>query len=264
MVSRWKRNVIIASIVAVSLVLVAAIGTTAFLVVRKQQRDDDVATAARVAAAYTKEVSAYRSAVQSALNTRQLGEAERVKVAFDAAVAKAPKLGNAPAWGKTHSQTYLAAVRMQKTLKEPYEGVSEVLDEAVVGQPFVKAANTALGVKLDRFVSQRALPNGAPIRAKLIPGFTKVLATFDKVAVPEGQETTAGQVRGALKAVLKDAEEAADDLDAGRSTFISAQSEYFTASTAVSSYERSLQSRLEAAVRKAAAEVSGQSTDSAT
>lgn len=262
--TRGRRTVIIASIVAVSLVVVAAIGTTAFLLIRKQQRDDDVAAAARVAAAYTKEVSAYRSAVQSALNTRQLGDAKRVKVAFDAAVAKVPELGDAPAWGETHSRTYLNAKKIEKTLTDPYDEVSAALEEAVVGQPFVKAAETALDVKIDSFVSQRTLPDGGLIRTKLIPGFKKILATFDKVAVPEGQEATAEQVRGALEAVLEDAERAADDLDSGRSTFISAQSQYFTASTAVSSYERTLQSRLEAAVKQAAADVSGQSTESVT
>ncbi|KAA1398003.1 hypothetical protein [Aeromicrobium ginsengisoli] len=264
MVSRGKRNVIIAGIVAFSLVLVAAIGTTAFFLIRKQHRSDDVAAAAQVAAAYTKKVSAYRSAVQSALNPRQLDDAARVKVAFDAAIAKTPTLGDAPAWGKEHSKTYLAAVRTQKTLKKPYDAVSEVLDEAIVGQPFVKAANTALDVKIDQFISERSLPDGGPIRTKLIPGFTKVLATFNKVPVPEGQESTADQVRDALKAMLKDAGRGADDLDSGRSTYISAASEYVTASTAVNTYERSLQSRLEAAVKKVTAAVSGQSTESAT
>jgi len=262
--SRGRRNVIIAGIVAFSLVLVAAVGTTAFFLIRKQHRDDDVAEAARVASVYTKKVSAYRSSVQSALNTRQLDDAARVKVAFDAAVAKAPTLGDAPAWGKTHSTTYLAAVKSQKTLKEPYEEVSKVLDEAIVGQPFVKAANTALDVKIDSFVSERTLPDGGPIRTKLIPGFTKVLARFDKVAVPDGQETTADQVRDALKAIIKDAKRGADDLDSGRNTYISAASEYVTASNAVNTYERSLRSRLEAAVQKATADVSGQSTESAT
>jgi len=262
--SRGRRNVIIAGIVAFSLVLVAAVGTTAFFLIRKQHRDDDVAAAARVAAAYTKKVSAYRSEVQSALNTRQLDDAARVKVAFEAAVAKPPRLGDAPQWGRTHSRTYLAAVKTQKALKEPYEEVSKVLDEAVVGQPFVKAANTALDVKIDSFVSESTLPDGGPIRTRLIPGFSKVLATFNKVAVPAGQETTADQVRDALKAVIKDAERGADELDAGRSTYISASSEYVAASNAVNAYDRSLRSRLEAAVQKATAEVSGQSTESAT
>ena len=262
--ARGKRQVIIASIVAASLVLVAAVGTTAFFVIRKQHRSDDVAEAAKVAATFTKKVSTYRSAVQTALADSGSDNAHEVKTAFDAAVAKAPKLGDAPEWGRTHSKTYLNAVKIEKKLKDPYKNVSTVLDEAIVGQPFIKAANDALGVNLDHFVDNGTLPNGKPIRAKLIPGFKKILATFDKVAVPQGQEAVAAKVRSALKAVLKDADKAADDLDSGRSTSINARSEYLVASTAVIGYESSLRSRLDSAIEKATAQVSGQSSKSST
>ena len=76
-----------------------------------------------------------------------------------------------------------------------------MLEEAVVGQPFIKAAEKALKVDIDDFVAARALPSGAPIRAKVIPGFKKILATFDKVDVPEGQSAVADKVRAALKEV---------------------------------------------------------------
>ncbi len=262
--SRKKRRVIIASIVAASLLLVATIGTTAFLLIRQQQRTDDIAEASRVAATFNKKASAYRSAVELTLNTRQLDDAERVKVAFDAAVVKTPKLGDAPAWGETHSASYRKAVKTEKTLKEPYENVSAVLEEAVVGQPFIKAAEKALKVDIDDFVAARALPSGAPIRAKVIPGFKKILATFDKVDVPEGQSAVADKVRAALKEVLKQADQAARNLDSGRSALINARSEYVVAGGAVVTYESSLRSRLESAFEKAAALTSGEPGESTT
>ncbi len=137
-------------------------------------------------------------------------------------------------------------------LKEPYEDVSAVLDEAVVGQPFIKAAESALDFKIDDYVGKGStFYNGYAFRNKLVPGIEKILAKFDKVKVPKGRESVARKVRAALKAVIKDAKKAADDLDAGRSTSIDAQSEYLAAATAVMSYKSSLRSRLESAIEKA-------------
>jgi hypothetical protein len=259
--ARKKRNVIIASIVAASLVLVAAVGTTAFFLIRKQQRTDDVAAAARVASTFNKKVSAYRSSVESALTSSDSDHARKVRAAFKAAVVKTPKLGDAPEWGRTHSASYVKAQKTEKTLKEPYEDVSAVLDEAVVGQPFIKAAESALKTDINDYVGKgTSFYSGAPFRDKLVPGFEKVLAKFEKVPVPKGRESVARSVRAALNGVIKDGKHAAAELDAGRSTSINAQAEYLKAGTAVVAYERSLKSRLESAIRKATAEVSGQSS----
>ena len=258
--SRTKRRAIIASIVTASVLLVATIGTTAFFVIRHQQRTDDIAQASRVATTFNKKVSTYRSAVQSALTSSDSDDAKKVKAAFDAAVVKTPKLGDAPEWGKTHSKSYLKAEKSEKVLKKPYENVSEVLDEAVIGQPFIKAAQTALDFEIDDFVGKaNTFYNGSAFRNKLVPGMEKLLATFDKVKVPEGREQVASKVRTVLKAVIKDAKKAANDLDAGRNTSVDAQSEYLAATTAVMSYKSSLRSRLESAIEKAGAEASGQS-----
>lgn len=259
--ARGRRQVVIASIVAASLLVVAAIGTTAFFVIRSEQRSDDIAEAAHAAAVFSRKVSTYRSSVQTALSSADPDNAKKVKAAFDAAVVKTPELGDAPTWGKSHSERYAQAVKTEKTLKEPYEAVSTVLGEAIIGQPFIKAANAALAVDLDTFVKGRILPNGGPIRADLIPGYEQVLATFDKVKVPTGQDPVALKVRTALKAVLKDAEKAADELDSGRSTSISAQSEYVAAGSAVIAYERSLEARIDSAIAQVAAGASGQPTE---
>lgn len=266
MESRKKRQLIIASLVAASLLVVAAIGTTAFFVNRNQQRADDVAEASRVAARFHQEVSAYRAAVQSTLTSRATYDAENVKIRFDAALDKAtPELGDAPAWGKTHSATYRAAVKAEKTLKDPYEDVSTVLEEAVAGQPFIAAAKVALKIKIDDYVgTSTRFSSGAPFRDKLIPGFEKALATFEQVKVPAGQEQIASDVVAALEAVIRDARKAAAQLDSGRGAGISAITEYYTANSAVTEYQQSLESRLEAAIKQAAAEVSGGAAGSAT
>jgi hypothetical protein len=263
--ARGRRQAVIASVVAASLLVVAAIGTTAFLMIRKQHRTDDVAEAAHVASVFNRKVSTYRSSVQSALTSADSDHAKQVRAAFRAAVAKTPRLGDAPEWGETHSKSYLAATKTEKTLREPYEDISAVLDEAVVGQPFIKAANSALKTDIDDYVGHGTyFYSGAPFRDKLIPGFTKILATFDKVPVPKGQEAVARKVHTALNGVIEDASTAAAELDAGRNTSIDAHAEYLAAGTAVIAYERSLTSRLESAIREAGAEVSGQPTESAT
>ena len=261
MESRKKRRVIVASIVAASMLLVATIGTTAFLLIRKQQRTDDVAEAAQVAATFNKKVSTYRSAVASALTSGDSDDAKKVKAAFDAAVVKTPELGDAPDWGKAHSKTYLTAVKTEKVLKEPYEDVTAMLDEAIVGQPFIKAAESALDFSIDDYIGKGSyFYNGSPFRNKLVPGIEKILAKFEKVKVPKGREAVASKVRAALEGVIKDAKKAAAELDAGRSTSIDAQSEYVVATSAVLTYKSSLRSRLESAIEKASADVSGQSS----
>ncbi len=256
--TRGKRRVIIASIVTVSLLVVAAIGVGVFFTIRTQHRNDDVKEAASVAKTFNRDVSRYRSSVSSAISGADQSNAKEMRKAVDAAVAKAPKLGSAPAWGRTHSRSYAMAAKSQKTLTAPYEDISTVLDEAVIGQPFVKAAHDALAVDLDHFVKGGTLPNGGPIRKKLIPGYQKLLAKFDKVEVPKGQDRVAGKVRAALRAVLKDARKAADDLDSGRGGSINARSEYLAASSAVFAYETSLRSRISAAILKAKSKVSGE------
>lgn len=259
-----KRRVVIASIVVAGMLVVAIIGTTAFLVIRKQQRADDVAEAAHVAATFNRKVSAYRADVESALNSNDSDDAEKVKAAFDTAVAKTPKLGDAPDWGKAHSKSYLSAVETEKVLKEPYEDVAEVLDEALVGQPFIKAAESALDFTIDDYIGKGSyFYNGSPFRDKLVPGIEKILAKFEKVEVPKGRQDVADKVRRALEGVIKDAKKAAAELDAGRSTSIDAQSEYVVATSAVLSYKSSLRSRLESAIQKASSVVSGSSESAA-
>lgn len=258
---RKKRQVIVASIVAASLLVVAIIGTTAFFVIRTQQRSDDVDEAARVATTYNKAVSDYRSSVESALTGSPASDARKIRTAFKAAVVKTPKLGDAPEWGRTHSTSYIKAEKSEKSLTAPYKEVTVVLDEAVVGQPFIKAAESALDFRINDFIGKsKYFYNGAPFRDKLVPGMEKILKKFDKVKVPKGREPVAGKVRDALKGIIKDAKQAAADLDAGRNTSVNATAEYLAASTAVSSYESSLRTRLESAIQDVAATVSGQSS----
>jgi len=263
-VTRGQRNAIIAASIAFTLVVVAAVGTTAFFLIRKQHRQDDVAEAARVATVYNKKVSAYRSAVHTALTSADADEARKVRAAFKAAVVKTPKLGDAPEWGKTHSRTYIKAEESVKTLTKPYDDVSAVLDEAVVGQPFIKAALKALKTDIDDYVGKgKYFYNGSAFRDKLVPGYTKIMKKFDKVPVPKGRESVARKVHAALADVIKDGKHAAAELDAGRNTSINARAKYVEAATAVYAYQRSLKSRLASAIEDADGGVTG-STGSAT
>jgi hypothetical protein len=261
MEARKKRQIIIASVVSASLLVVAIIGTAAFFLIRDRQRTDDVAEAARTAKAFNKDVSTYRASVESALTSTDSDNAAKIRTAFKAAVVKTPKLGDAPEWGRTHSKSYLKAEKAEKTLTKPYDDVSAVLDEAVVGQPFIKAAKSAMKTDIDDYIGKgKFFTSGAPFRDKLIPGFKKVLAKFEKVKVPKGREPVARKVRTALNGVIKDAKKAATELDAGRNTSINARAEYIAAGSAIYSYERSLEARLDSAIQKAASDVSGEAS----
>lgn len=260
---RGNRKAIIAIITASSVVAVAVIATVVFFTMRSQQRQDDVAEARRVAATFNKSVSTYRSDVSKALSGAGPTDAAAMRVALVAAVAAAPTLGDAPTWGKDHSTTYQEAVKAQKTLTEPYAEPAKVLDEAVVGQKFVKAARAALGVRTRDFVKSGTLPNGDPIRKKLVPGFEKALKKFKAVEVPSGQAKLAKDVRTALQAIIKQGKQVARNLDSGRGGSINAQTEYAAANLALFSYESSLRSDISKAVSDAAAEVSDQEPDAA-
>lgn len=256
--SRGNRKAVIAVITAASVLVVAVIVTAVFFTVRSQHRQDDVDEASRVATKFNKDASAYRAGVSKALSDASPTDAKAMGVALDEAVAKAPELGGAPTWGKTHSTTYLKAVKAEKSLKDPYEETANVLDEAVVGQAFVKAAREALKVRSNDFVKNGILPNGGPIRDKLIPGFKKTLATFTAVEVPKGQDTLAKDIRTALQTIIDSAEKVADNLDSGRGGSIDGQKEYSVANLALFSYETSLRAQITEAVADAAGTVSGQ------
>lgn len=260
---RGNRKAIIAIITALSLVVVAVIATAVFFTMRTQQREDDVAEAARVATTFNKSVSTYRSDVSKALSGVGSTDASAMRLALVAAVAAAPDLGDAPTWGKDHSKSYQKAAKAQKTLTEPYAATAKVLDEVVVGQKFVKAARSALSVRTRDFVKSGTLPDGGPLRKKLIPGFEKALKRFKAVEVPSGQAELAKKVRTALQAIIKDGKQVAKNLDSGRGGSINAQSEYAAANLALFSYESSLRTDLSDAVSDAAADVSGQKPDAA-
>jgi len=132
-----------------------------------------------------------------------------------------------------------------------------VLDEAVVGQPFIKAGRKAMSVRSDDFITERLLPNGSRVRSELIPGFEKALAKFNEVKVPHGQATVARKVRKALEATIDDAEQLADNLDLGYGGEIDPRKEYASAAAALIAYDQSLRSRLKAAVDSVTGDVSG-------
>ena len=155
--------------------VVAVIGTTAFFLIRKQQRSDDVAEAARVATAFNKKVSAYRSSVESALTSSDSDDAQqdqgRVRRGRrqDAQARRGARVGqdalqDVPQGGEGR----------EERSRKPYDDVSVVLDEAVVGQPFIKAAKSALKVEIDDYIGKgKYFYNGSVFRNKLVPGIAE-------------------------------------------------------------------------------------------
>lgn len=235
---------IIAAVVAGALLVIGAGGTTAFLVVRSNHRANDVAAADRSAAAFDKAVSHYRSKVSSAISSSDPDDALKMQAGVQSSVDDVPKLGAAPAWGRTHSKAYVKARAAEKTLKAPYRQLSRALDEAVVGQPFIDAGRKALNVHPGDFITERLLPNGARVRAVLIPGYKKALARFSKVEVPQGQASVARKIKKELQETIDEATQVAANLDLGRGGLINPQKEYVSASKALIAYDTSLRKRL--------------------
>lgn len=241
--------------------IVVAGGATAFLVKRSHQRSDDVAAADRVAVSFNKRVAHYRSAVKSAIVNADRSDADHMLVNVASAVDTAPKLGPAPAWGRTHSKAYAKARSAERTLKKPYHQLTSVLAEGIVGQPFIEAGLDALKVNVSDFITERLLPNGSRIRSEAIPGFRKALARFNKAKVPHGQAAVAAKVRKEIQETISQAEQVADNLDLGRGGLIFAKKEYLSASKALLAYDKSLRKRIAAAADKAVGEVNDGQSD---
>ena len=243
-------------IIVTSLVVVLALAAGSLLVIRAQQRSADVAKADRVARAFTKDVRGFRAEVSTALRLADRDKAAAMKADLEQAIADPPRLGKAPAWGRSHSASYLKAVEVQKKITEPYQPLRRALDETAAGQRYIRAAVKALRLEIDDFVGTGdVFYSGRPFRDKLVPGFAKALKKLDAVPVPRGQQRLSAVVRAALKTVMRQGEAVAGNLDSGRSGKIDAVDEYREAGKALTAYEGAMNSRLSEAVAKALAPV---------
>ncbi len=211
-----RRNVVIAAL-AGTMVLVTAIGATAFVVIRNQQRQDDVASATTVAETYTDKLKTYREAVWTAAVEPGAHHPRATRAALvKAREVDPPRLGDAPAWGRTHSKAYVAAVATEKGVQEPYERLDRLLEDSLASETFIKAAYAAQEFDPGDVVKSGVEIGGAQFRSRMVPAIERVLKKFNSVEVPAGGKKAAEAVRAALADAIKQARAVAANLDAGR------------------------------------------------
>ncbi|MDX6234034.1 MAG: hypothetical protein QOH68_3116 [Nocardioidaceae bacterium] len=239
-----KRKVVVAAL-AGTIVLVTAIGATAFVVIRNQQRHDDVAAATKVAKTYTTKLKAYRDAIWTAV----LVPGAASPIATKAALVKArkvdpPRLGNAPAWGRSHSKAYVAAAAAEKDVEQPYDRFERLLDDSIPGELFIEAAQAAQDFDPEDAVKSGVEISGTQFGAKMVPAIEKATKKFNEVTVPSDAKKAAEAVRASLADTLKQARAVAADLDAGRDGSMEAGDLWDDADTAIFDYQDALEKKV--------------------
>jgi hypothetical protein len=239
-----RRRVAIAAL-AGTLVLVAAIGATAFVVIRHQHRQDDVDTANTVAKAYTTKLEAYRDAIWTAV----LVPGAASPVGTKAALVKArkvdpPRLGDAPAWGRSHSKAYVAAAAAEKNVQVPYDRFQRLLDDSIPGELFIDAAVAAQSFDPADVVKTDVEISGTQFRSRMVPAIEKATKKFNDVTVPSGAKKVAEAVRASLAETLQQARAVAADLDAGRDGSMEPGPAWDDADTAIFDYQDALEKKV--------------------
>jgi hypothetical protein len=240
MVSR-KRHVVISALVG-TIVLFTAIG---ILVIRNQHRQDDVDTATKVAKAYTTELRGYRDAIWTAVLVPGAASPSATKAALvKARKVDPPRLGDAPAWGRSHSEAYVAAAATEKKVQQPYDRFERLLDASIPGELFVEAAQAAQDFDPADVIKSDVEISGAQFRSKMVPAIERATKKFNAVTVPAGAKKVAEAVRASLADTLKQARAVAADLDAGRDGSMEPGRPWDDADAAIYAYEDALENKV--------------------
>lgn len=239
-----KRKVVIAAL-AGAIVLVTAIGATAFVVIRNQHRQDDVAVATKVAKTYTTKLEAYRDAIWTAVLVPGAASPIATKAALvKARKVAAPRLGDAPAWGRSHSKAYVAAAAAEKGVQQPYDRFERLLDDSIPGERLIEAAQAAQNFDPSDIVKTDVEISGGQFRARMVPAIERVTKKFNEVPVPSGAKKVAETVRASLADTLKQARGVAADLDAGRDGAMEPGRAWDDADAAIFDYQDALEKKV--------------------
>lgn len=205
---------LLALVVVPTLLVGAAIG--GILVVDALDRREQIAEADAAAEQYTQRHEAFREALAGAVDSSDFEDVTRVRTAVEAAREQVPVLPAVGEHGAENSEGYRFAQRAQQLTEANLADLDSALERAEEAQAFAVEAERALDVDPRSFLTSTTVPSGAPVRASVLPPMQAALAQFQAVEVPEGGDTAADEVSGALRFVIGEAETLARELDAGR------------------------------------------------
>lgn len=234
MVSVRKRMLVVFLPVLVTLLLAGGVG--ALIIVQNQQNSDLVVEADDVGSTFLGDVSVFRSSVVEAVNRAGTADPGELRKIVERALADAPVLADASAYGIERSAPYAEAQRTSETFLEPYRRLMLELRRVDVALEFITEARSVLSLRTSEYLGFGLIDSSAPVRSQLIPTFVKARDEFAAVRVPRGQEELAAIVLGAVQHVIDQATALADSIEANRSFTFTYAEPYQAAIDAVEDY----------------------------
>lgn len=242
--------------VALPVILTVAIAVVvgALVVVQDQRQSGQVEEAETVALDYLAEVEKFRSSVIAKVEAADATDPAALSKAIDRAIAKPPRLADAPAYGREHSSSYAEALQTEATVLRPFKRLSATLREADIALDFIVAARKVLELRATDYVGYGFITTSGRVRSELIPAFVRARDEFVRVPVPKGQEELARKVRDATQYVIDQASVLADRIERRQSFSFSYRDEFQEVAEAVSDYATKVKGDLAEAIAEVTAE----------
>lgn len=247
------RRAVVALPVLLTVVIAVVIG--ALVVVQDQRQSSQVDEADTVAQDYLAQVETFRSSVIAKVEAADATDPGALSKVVDRAIAKPPRLADAPAYGREHSSSYAEATQTQATVLQPFKRLSATLRKADVALEFIVAARKVLELRATDYVGYGFITTSTRVRSELIPAFVRARDEFDRVEVPKGQEELAKKVHDAAQYVIDQASLLANSIESRQSFSFSYREEFQAAADAVSDYA----TKVKGDVAEAVAEVTAPS-----
>jgi hypothetical protein len=246
------RRAVVALPVILTVVIAVVIG--ALVIVQDQRQSHEVAEAERVAQDYLSDAAKFRSSVVAKIEAADSGDPGAMSKVIDRAIAKPPRLDDAPTYGREHSSSYAEALQTRATFLRPFKRLSATLRRADTALKFISAARKVLGLRATDYVGYGLITSSARVRSELIPAFVRARDEFDKVPVPKGQEELARTVHEAAQYVIDQAAVLARRIESRQSFSFSYREEFQKAADAISDYGSQVKGDVAEAIADATAE----------
>ncbi|MGJ9414388.1 hypothetical protein ACHAAC_16940 [Aeromicrobium sp. CF4.19] len=216
--------------------LLIGLGVGALLLIGEMDRREQVRTADAAAAEYAQQMEVFREGLAQDVGPEALADPVGVGDVVAEAAEDLPELEPVSEYGEASSSTYQSARDARGQTQEALEEVQQTVERGIEAERFADAAEGALAVDPNSFVTEQTLPNGSPVRERVIPPLRSTLAEVESLETPEGAQEARRAVVDALQFVIDEATTLAAELDAGRSYQFEFGTRYGEAGAAVTAY----------------------------
>ncbi|MFT4298051.1 MAG: hypothetical protein QM597_00190 [Aeromicrobium sp.] len=238
-----RAKIVLFTLIGLVVVALIAGGATYFVI--EQNHKKDIEKADTTAAAYLDDLADFRKDTAEDLLEEVEDDTEKALDLIDEARDDIPSLGDAPAYGREHSEDYAKAQAAEKQVGDDLDTLQDLVEESSGSGPFLVAAMAALDRdKPSELLGAGPFSNGQPIRDSTIPGMQAVKDEFEAVEVPEGFEEAAQLTSDALQYVIDQLGTMATSLDGGQSYSFEYTEQYDAAINAVDDAVSESQDRL--------------------